>query len=190
MIYPPDFYYIPTAIDKEVAEMIIRKCSDYQLEDSRVFDNDQNENIDYRYRISKHCWLATDNWIGGIMKHCIESANQSLFNFDLTKWTDKIQYTVYDEEGSHYKWHYDIAKSSIDKETVRKLSISLLLSSPDDYEGGELQLLLPGETVMKTFKPRLGDAIIFSSMTRHRVRPIKSGKRISLVGWYGGPAFR
>ena len=43
---------------------------------------------------------------------------------------------------------------------------------------------------MKTFKPQMGDAIIFPSTTRHRVRPLKSGKRISLVGWYGGPAFR
>ena len=47
-----------------------------------------------------------------------------------------------------------------------------------------------GDNKMSTMKPPMGTAIIFSSTTRHRVRPIKSGKRISLVGWYGGPPFR
>ena len=77
-----------------------------------------------------------------------------------------------------------------DSNLIRKLSISLILSDPSEYEGGEFQIMHMGDKKMTTMKPPMGTAIIFSSTTRHRVRPIKSGKRISLVGWYGGPPFR
>ena len=102
-----------------------------------------------------------------------------------------IQYTVYDERDSHYKWHCDTGNTDLLNECEsRKLSISLLLSNPDEYEGGEFQLQLCGRSDMITMKPPLGHAIIFPSTSVHRVRPVKSGRRVSLVGWYGGPNFR
>jgi predicted 2-oxoglutarate/Fe(II)-dependent dioxygenase YbiX len=49
---------------------------------------------------------------------------------------------------------------------------------------------MSGPRNMKTISMDVGDVIIFPSDIIHRVRRLKSGKRISLVGWYGGPAFR
>jgi len=43
---------------------------------------------------------------------------------------------------------------------------------------------------METFKLKLGECIVFPSIARHRVRPLKSGRRSVIVGWYGGPDFR
>lgn len=188
----PDYYYIPTGINREVADLIIKQCSEKPLEPSCVLDGavDGVSRIDHSLRTSTHNWISTDNWISGIMKSMIESANIHYFNYDITKWSDQVQYTVYDGPGSKYQWHTDICVSCLDASIVRKLSISLLLSDPSDYEGGEFQLFLSGDSKMKTIKPALGDAVIFPSTARHRVRPLKSGKRISLVGWYGGPAFR
>ena len=182
----PDFYYIPTAIDRDVVEVILNQYKKISLDQSTIFDNE----IHLPIRNSKHCWIATDNWISGMMKHFVEVANNSFFNYDLTQWSDNIQYTVYDEKKSHYNWHSDIVKSNFDSNLIRKLSISLILSDPSEYEGGEFQIMHMGDNKMSTMKPPMGTAIIFSSTTRHRVRPIKSGKRISLVGWYGGPPFR
>ena len=182
----PDYYYIPTAIDKDVVEVILNQYKKISLDQSTIFDNE----IHLPIRNSKHCWIATDNWISGMMKHFVEVANNSFFNYDLTQWTSRIQYTVYDESKSHYSWHSDIIEPNFSSNLVRKLSISLLLSDPDEYEGGEFQIMHMGDNKMTTMKPPMGTAIIFSSTTRHRVRPIKSGKRISLVGWYGGPNFR
>jgi PKHD-type hydroxylase len=127
-----------------------------------------------------------------MMKHFVEVANNNYFKYDLVKFSDKIQYTVYDEKNSHYSWHTDITEACYSEydNHVRKLSISLILSDPSEYEGGEFQIMHMGDKKMTTLKPPMGTAIIFSSTTRHRVRPIKSGKRISLVAWMGGPSFR
>lgn len=190
MLTNPDFYYIPTAIDEEVVNVIINQCKNLELVESAIGNHATNSfKFDYEYRKSKNAWITTDNWISGMMKHFIEVANNNLFHYELNSWAEKIQYTVYDENNSHYKWHHDCMES-INKNQIRKLSISLFLSSPDDYEGGEFQIMHMGESKMLTMKPPLGYAIIFPSTTKHRVRPVKSGKRISLVGWYGGPPFR
>tara|TARA_B100002019_G_C20988945_1_gene459575 strand:+ start:66 stop:650 length:585 start_codon:yes stop_codon:yes gene_type:complete len=190
----PEFYSIPTKIDRDVAELMIKKCETLSLQQSEVFDGvtdkDSPLNVHYKTRQSLNGWIPTDHWISGIMKHLIEVANTELFHYDISAWSDQIQYTLYDQVNSHYTWHHDICESSFRSDFVRKLSISLLLSDPDDYEGGEFQLMLLGKEKMITFKPALGTAIIFPSTAKHRVRPIKSGKRISLVGWYGGPPFR
>ena len=70
-------------------------------------------------------------------------------------------------------------------ELVRKLSFVLQLSDPDDYEGGNLQLL--DEAGKSYFAPRLrGTVVLFDSRTQHRVLPVKSGLRKSIVGWTVG----
>ena len=43
---------------------------------------------------------------------------------------------------------------------------------------------------METLKFDMGDCIIFPSTAIHRVRPLKSGERTVISGWYGGPEFR
>ncbi len=72
---------------------------------------------------------------------------------------------------------------------IRKLTIVMGLSSAKDYGGGEFQIIFPTKKV-KTLKFNVGDVIMFPSTIPHRVRPVKWGRRISLVGWYGGPPFR
>ena len=75
------------------------------------------------------------------------------------------------------------------RELIRKLSFSMQLSGPDDYEGGNLQFQLDnGECI---FAPRQkGAVILFDSRLRHRVLPITKGIRKSLVGWCNGPRWR
>ncbi len=74
-------------------------------------------------------------------------------------------------------------------EKVRKLSFSLLLSDPDTYEGGNLQLL--DECGKPYIVPRKrGTIVLFDSRTQHRVQKVKSGVRKSIVGWVVGPRFK
>ena len=191
MTYKADYYQIPTGIDATVADHIIKTSHLLGTERmrSRIGSTETGE-VNKELRNSIHRWLATDCWIAGMMAHYINEANRNFFNFDLEGWADSIQYTEYKGKNTHYAWHYDSSDAAFVSGGVRKLSISLLLSDPEDYEGGELQLLHPGEKRMVTFKPNLGQAIIFPSYLQHRVRPLKSGNRFSLVGWYGGPPFR
>ena len=180
------FYKIPSDLPDDILDSLCKQCESFEeaMEASTVKGNIVNESI----RISKTHWIPTDHWISGVMAHIVREANDNLFKFDLTRWASKIQYTVYDGKGSNYGWHEDSMNSVFFENEVRKLSISLLLSDPEDYEGGELQLLSAGN--MASYRAPKGTAIVFPSPTVHRVRPLKSGIRRSLVGWYGGPGWR
>jgi predicted 2-oxoglutarate/Fe(II)-dependent dioxygenase YbiX len=71
-------------------------------------------------------------------------------------------------------------------EQVRKLSFVMQLSDPDDYEGGNLQLL--DEAGNSYIAPRKrGTVILFDSRTQHRVLKVTKGTRKSIVGWTVGP---
>ena len=76
-----------------------------------------------------------------------------------------------------------------DDSMVRKLSFVLQLSDPDDYEGGNLQLL--DEAGLSYIAPRKKGAIIlFDSRTQHRVLKVTKGCRRSIVGWTVGPRWK
>jgi len=180
------YYKIPTGIDEEVCDVILKKYKNIELENSTIGGN---KTKDFSWRKSKNFWIHTDHWISGMMAHFIHYANNNYFNYDLSSWGSKIQYSVYDSVGSHYDWHTDTHHSEFNPTHVRKLSISLLLSSKKDYEGGDLQIMNnPREIV--DINLDIGDAIIFSSDTIHKVNPIISGKRVALVGWFAGPSFK
>jgi PKHD-type hydroxylase len=69
---------------------------------------------------------------------------------------------------------------------VRKISMTLLLSPEDQFEGGDLELMAPG----KKAKLKQGHAIIFASFLNHKVNLVTRGVRQSLVMWFGGKSFR
>ena len=66
---------------------------------------------------------------------------------------------------------------------TRKLSMTIVLN--DEYEGGEFQFFNDKTLI----KEKQGTVIIFPSYMQHRVRPIKSGIRYSLVVWFLGEPF-
>lgn len=87
------------------------------------------------------------------------------------------------EREDHYVWHTD----SISGDSVRKLSFSIQLSDPADYEGGDLEFM-PSLTDPK-IKQR-GTMTIFPSFMTHRVSPVTRGTRYVIVGWIYGPEFK
>jgi PKHD-type hydroxylase len=74
-------------------------------------------------------------------------------------------------------------------ELVRKLSFTLQLSDPEDYEGGQVQFL--DENGRTYFAPkRKGTLVLFDSRTQHRVLKVTKGLRKSIVGWVVGPRWK
>jgi PKHD-type hydroxylase len=72
--------------------------------------------------------------------------------------------------------------------TVRKLSLTIQLSSPEDYEGGELALKFGAKA---NLMPKdLGKMVVFPSYVLHEVRPVTKGTRYSLVAWVTGKPFK
>ena len=74
-------------------------------------------------------------------------------------------------------------------EMVRKLSFAMQLSHPDDYEGGNVQLM--DEAGKSYIVPRRrGTIVLFDSRTQHRVHKVRKGVRKSIVGWCVGPRWK
>lgn len=61
------------------------------------------------------------------------------------------------------------------------LSLTLFLSAPEDYEGGEL--IIETNNGTEAVKLAAGDAILYPSTTIHRVAPVRSGNRFVAVIW-------
>ena len=191
-----NLYTIPTAITKDVADVIIKQyTNDLKWEKATIAS--QNPVEDEKIRQCKAASIATDSWVAGMLSHFVHCSNNQLFKFDLKGWSERIQFLMYDKPGDHYHWHSDLAPDKWNpKEDVRKLTIVLCLSSKDDYEGGELEIITSLNAVVddfihrETLKLDVGDAVIFPTDTLHRVTPLKSGKRIVLCSWFGGPNFR
>jgi len=197
-----------TNLPEKVVEVI---CEDL----NNNFGNQMNDSLlsgdflNKDKRSSKNSWIPTTHWVGGFVWHYIERANRENFLYDIRNIdSETMQFTQYDV-GEFYGWHNDAGISSQYKpisvgnhsegraqdfvnenlELVRKLSVVIQLSNPEDYEGGNLQLL--SEDGKKYFAPRQrGTIIIFDSRTQHRVLKVTKGRRKSLVGWIVGPRWK
>jgi PKHD-type hydroxylase len=70
---------------------------------------------------------------------------------------------------------------------VRKISMTLLLNDPSEFEGGDLELTWLQVNLQNLNKDTL---LCFASFLNHRVNPVTKGMRQSLVCWFGGKPFR
>ncbi len=116
-------------------------------------------------------------------------ANRDHFGFDLNYLRD-IQYTTYKSENSgKYDWHQDTFWLN-PTANHRKISMIIQLSDPKEYSGGEFQVDPEFGVLDQQSVKQRGTVIAFPSFLRHRVTPVTSGIRRSLVCWIEGPKFR
>jgi len=182
------------------------------------------------YRVSDIYSISNDSILESLLMEKAQLANKEAFwNVDINR-IQKPQHSEY-PEGGHYDWHTDQFLMPVNEE-VRKISMTLFLSDPNEYEGGELDLEVfgpakdhneesrvykslhnippddfpipigrDGEPVIKyipteekndryvSFKYEKGVAVFFQSCDWHRVRPVTSGKRTTLISWFAGPPY-
>jgi len=136
-------------------------------------------------RTSTQSWLPWESWIAGIMHNIFISANNDYFHYELNHFDSDIQVTKY-EPSQYYGWHADQIETS--SELARKLSMSLVLDT--EFEGGELEIFNPFTHQANSFDLKPGQVCVFPSWASHRVTPVTSGTRYSLVAWMSGPEFR
>lgn len=141
-----------------------------------------------RIRVTRTAWMdgvEENKWIYDRVQQIAMMINAMAYNFELTGFSERIQYSVYyGSEGGHYDWHVDQGPLV----TRRKLSLTLQLTDPSQYQGGDLQFLAGAQT--ETAPRARGMLVAFPSYGVHRVAPVTSGTRKSLVIWITGPQFR
>ena len=142
---------------------------------------------DTKKRITKISWIPFQE-MGHMyqdLNKFIQQANENHFGFGDIRVTEQAQFTEY-PEGGFYDWHMDCDVNMQHEPPVRKISMTLLLNDPSEFEGGDLELMAPGRYA----ELKQGHAIIFASFLNHRVNPVTRGMRQSLVVWFGGKPFR
>jgi PKHD-type hydroxylase len=148
----------------------------------------RKENTDH-LRITRVAWMEKKPetlWLHARLEEMVLRINAEFYRYDLYGLNEAFQYTVYEgAEGGHYNWHVDNGETRFEP---RKISLSLQLSGPSDYEGGDL-VLQAGDGDYAAEKAR-GTLIAFPSFVLHRVAPVTAGIRKSLVIWVAGPEFR
>lgn len=128
-------------------------------------------------------WLE-DQWLLGSIERLVRDINATFYGFDLGGLAEPLQYTVY-EPGGHYGWHMDMGPGTV---APRKLSLTVQLSDPQSYEGGEFEVRMGAKDL--AMPKGIGTVLAFPSFVLHRVTQITRGTRRSLVVWAHGPAFR
>lgn len=187
------YAYMEKAFSDEECEEIIKLGTEVFEKTRAVTFNVHNQNEEQRNKIRRSdvSWFYSDreetHWVYRKCVDCIEAINSKFFGFDLYV-LETLQFTKYifnDGAGGMYAKHCD---SGYDNSVARKLSFSVQLSDPEDYEGGELLLYNAAEPARPPNKR--GTINFFPSFTLHEVTPVTKGTRYSLVGWVNGPKFR
>jgi predicted 2-oxoglutarate/Fe(II)-dependent dioxygenase YbiX len=141
--------------------------------------------VDKKIRNVSHSWLPYDkfNWLYSLIEEEIKNINWLNYKYVLNS-MEKIDYLEYyaGAEAGKYEAHLDGSINS-----NRKLSFSVLLSDPSEYDGGDL-LIYEGKFPVAVPK-RQGMITFFPSNVLHEVTPVTRGVRRSIVSWVHGPVF-
>jgi PKHD-type hydroxylase len=165
----------------EMLEYVQELADKAEAKEAGVFSGN---NPDKTVRSSTVKWLH-DQKLRDLLFEYVKSANLAAFSFDVHNLAE-MQYTEYHaEEGGHYDWHHDIHWGS-DKACDRKISITIQLSDPEEYEGGTFEFSECENPMAKN----KGTVLVFPSYLQHRVLPVTKGVRKSLVAWFFGPRWR
>ena len=137
-------------------------------------------------RSSQITWLVPEDleWVYRKITDIVLSLNDRFFQFDIYGITEQLQFTNYKAPSDNYGKHVDKAQNF----PIRKLSVSIQLTDPKKYKGGELYLYDNEQGV--EMKKEQGDLILFPSYTLHEVKPVTKGERNSLVAWVTGKQFK
>ena len=171
----------------EQCQKIIDMGESLKKEQAQVGSSMPQGKQDTEKRITSISWIPFDKLpeMYNILDNLIQRTNVNHFGFDGVRITEQAQYTHY-PVGGFYDWHTDNDIVGKAEPPVRKISMTLLLSPPNEFEGGELELMDKNKVV----KLVQGQAVLFASFIPHRVKPVTRGERKSLVMWFGGPSFR
>ena len=169
-------------------QMVIDKGMSLKKEAAAVgMGRPKGSGVDTKKRITTISWIpfkAMPEMYRDIERTMLQ-ANNNHFGFEGMQLTEFGQFTHY-HTGGFYDWHTDNDVLGKHQPPVRKISMTLLLSDPSTFEGGDLEFM----DDKKAAKLKQGQAIFFASWLRHRVKPVTKGERQSLVMWFGGPSFK
>ena len=207
MILHNYYYYFKKALSHKFCDDIIQHGLNKNQEKGKIGsekkilekykNKEKAEKNLLKIRNSNVIWM-NDEWIYNAINPFIQEANKEAgWNFDVD-WMEDCQFTIYNKT-QHYSWHTDQFANPMQSTDpnfngkIRKLSAIVSLSNPEEYKGGTLEFQYRNELKVKSYPCKeikeKGSIIVFPSFVWHRVTPVTSGKRHSLVSWTIGKPF-
>ena len=167
---------------------IINVGHQQKAEAAKVGTKQKGGEYNAKYRVTTISWIPFKVMpdMYRILERTMNQANGNHFGYEGMRLTEIAQFTEY-PKGGFYDWHMDSDVSGLYEPPVRKISMTVLLSDPSEFVGGDLEFMTEGNKPPQLIQ---GQAIFFCSLIRHRVAKVKKGVRRSLVQWFGGPPFK
>lgn len=208
----------------EEVDLIHTEASKLPLDKGRVGQQEddldgpnENHNVNTSIRRSDIKWFSEESPMNPTIVNKIHDgvgmlAQQSGWDTWEYDYLEPLQYTIYrhredEPKGDFYTWHTDSVPNQYG-DSMRKLSFSIQLSHPDDYEGGQFEYMDSASTfdrlklnqktisvddIVKSLPfsaKEKGSLIVFPSFVHHQVKPVTRGTRVSLVGWLVGKVYK
>ena len=172
----------------EQCQNIIDMGHQQKAQEAKVGTSEKKSKYDIKKRITTISWIPFKAMpeMYQIIERTMKQANGNHFGYEGMTVTEPAQFTEY-PKGGFYDWHMDADINCQYEPPVRKISMTILLSPQDKFEGGDLEFMAEGNKPPPLLQ---GQAIFFCSMIRHRVSKVKKGIRQSLVMWFGGTPFK
>jgi len=202
------YYYFKSALTPRFCDELVRYGLDqkesialtggFENKDNKPLTSEEEKDLKKK-RDSNIVWL-NDNWIYNETMPYVHEANKKAgWNFEWSR-AENCQFTKY-KLNQYYDWHCDSWDKPYDKPNtedhgkIRKLSMTCQLVDGSEYEGGELEFQCrnlddPNSTQLCTEIMPKGSIVVFPSFVWHRVKPVTSGTRYSLVVWHLGEPFK
>ena len=201
------YWYFQSAIPPKICDDIIEygKSQQEQIALTGDYKPDSVSKDDIKdvskKRKSNIVWMD-DPWIYKEIHPLVHAANQNAgWNFQWD-FSESCQFTKY-KLNQFYDWHCDSWNKPYDKPNepnshgkIRKLSVTVSLSDETEYEGGDFEFDFRSADdgsnqpqICKEIKPK-GSVVVFPSFVWHRVKPVISGTRYSLVMWNLGQPWK
>jgi PKHD-type hydroxylase len=203
------YWYFKSVIPSRICDLIVKHAKETKEKELRALTGglSHNQKLNKKQikdlkkkRDSNIVWM-NDEWVYKEILPYVRAANRNAgWNFEWD-WSESCQFTIY-RKGQYYDWHCDSWKKPYENEgptkgKVRKLSVTVTLTDPKEYAGGELEFDFrntdPGKKRnIKTCIEILpkGSLVVFPSFVWHRVKPVTKGERNSLVIWNVGYPFK
>lgn len=180
---PRHWTIIPNAFSRHECERLCAAFHELDARDGGLVAG----RFDQKVRQSALVWLPEGDafdWVAQRVTRLAADANRETFRYALDGFEEQLQLASYGP-GHYYNWHIDRGRGAVAGR--RKLTLSVQLTDPEKYVGGALELNADGHPFQVPVDQ--GAMVAFPAHTLHRVAPVVSGNRLSLVTWVHGPDF-
>lgn len=190
MIPEPLYWLFEQALSDSLCDSIIEQGLLLEPEEGTTGNNNE---LSLDFRKSTVGFFDHHHWVEGIASHFASMANNSSgWNINLIR-PEKVQFTSYEAE-EYYHLHEDTNDWRPPSGLLRKLSVVVQLSDPEDYEGGSFEFApIIGAHWFDRVSPKgfekRGSVLVFPSFVVHGVKPVTKGLRRSMVAWILGPSW-